>query len=444
MKIRNNTFVGAGCSENVRGQAGIDRGGIVFFCPVGSAQKTVDGVIDKLQLSPPTAAHIQGWAIDGALGAGKYPATIVVRVDGVDVGTGIADEPRSDLVQHGVAPNAEHGFHISLEKSMAATLQTGEHKLEVLADGAPLKGSPYCMIDGAPAGGTGGCDNGQTPSGPPLIKGSGIMENNVFSTCKGVPSVNNNFPGCDSDWEDVGNLVNSMQVVDLPRIRMIPYDMVEGIASLPVTAEVLTPGTTLRFTTDGSRPEETSRVLPADGYHVPWPGPSIAFNVRAFHPQMRPSCTNGVVLEMNHEYRLPEEAALPVMMRGKLDGLDIASEQAKLEGWVVNGDLEDAGMAPVTVTVRVDGTVVTEVVADIARSSLQTGGAAPNSEHAFDIKLEGDTLKDLMTGAPQWVHTWLRLSSWPVGSPATAWMVGNCQEAHSLCVMESYARRVYT
>ena len=52
-----------------------------------------------------------------------------------------------------------------------------------------------------------------------------------------------------------------------------------------------------RYTTDGSRPSETSPIFPANGLKLVWPGPNIAVNVRGFKDGFIPSVTNGVIVE---------------------------------------------------------------------------------------------------------------------------------------------------
>ena len=94
-----------------------------------------------------------------------------------------------------------------------------------------------------------------------------------------------------------------------PRISICPQP--QPATSLKITVDwgpagfPTPPGAELRFTTDGSRPNAQSPRLPPDGILLHWPGPSVAFNVKGFLPGLRPSITNGAVLELGHRYPLP-------------------------------------------------------------------------------------------------------------------------------------------
>ena len=59
------------------------------------------------------------------------------------------------LVPAGVAPDAHHGFNLSLGPVVATRLQQGRHTLDVHMIGSPsselpwpLQGSPLCVCDG--------------------------------------------------------------------------------------------------------------------------------------------------------------------------------------------------------------------------------------------------------------------------------------------------------
>jgi hypothetical protein len=66
-----------------------------------------------------------------------------------------------------------------------------------------------------------------------------------------------------------------------------------------------------RYTLDGSRPTESSPIMPASGVPLPWPGPVLAINFRGFKQGYRPSVTNGVVLELNYPWPDPGQPPPP-------------------------------------------------------------------------------------------------------------------------------------
>ena len=118
---------------------------------VASAQ----GVLDALSLGR-NAASVHGWVVDVALpAAGRGPVTVQVSVDSQPVAAGLAADARPDLVPAGVAPDAHHGFNLSLSAAVVTRLQQGRHTLDVHMIGSPsselpwpLQGSPLCVCDG--------------------------------------------------------------------------------------------------------------------------------------------------------------------------------------------------------------------------------------------------------------------------------------------------------
>ena len=96
-------------------------------------------------------AAVTGWVVDSLLPKmGIAPVTVVVSVDGTAVSSVLANEPRPDLVEAGVAPNPEHGFTLVLPAAAAATLESkGKHVLEVHAIGTPSCGIPTGLSEGS-------------------------------------------------------------------------------------------------------------------------------------------------------------------------------------------------------------------------------------------------------------------------------------------------------
>ena len=148
-------------------------------------------------------------------------------------------------------------------------------------------------------------------------RASGKLHNNVFQTCTGkgvvAEAYNEAFPGCTSNWTKVGNLIDdtsaAAQVVAEPRLNVPPTEA--PISIIPVTAQSTTPGAIFRYTLDGSRPTEASPLMPTTGVPLYWPGPVVAINFRAFKEGMRPSVTNGVVLELNYPWPDPGQPPPP-------------------------------------------------------------------------------------------------------------------------------------
>lgn len=152
---------------------------------------------------------------------------------------------------------------------------------------------------------------------PQHQKASGRLDSNLFQTCSGKGDVNEAyneaFPGCTSDWQKQGNLIDSTdpaaRVVAEPRLNVPPSLLTEAV--IRVSAQSSTPNVTLRFTLDGSRPSEQSAVMPTRGVPLQWPGPVIAINFRGFREGFRPSITNGVVLELNYMWPDPGKPPPP-------------------------------------------------------------------------------------------------------------------------------------
>lgn len=146
---------------------------------------------------------------------------------------------------------------------------------------------------------------------------NGRLDGNVFQTCSGkgviAEAYNEAFPGCAANWSKSGNLIDSSdpaaRVVDEPRLNVAPT--LPNQAALPVTAQSTTPNVTFRYSLDGSRPTESSPVIPPGGVLLPWPGPVVAINVRGFRRGFRPSITNGVVLELNYNWPDPGQPPPP-------------------------------------------------------------------------------------------------------------------------------------
>jgi len=189
-----------------------------------------------------------------------------------------------------------------------------------------------------------------------------------------------------------GNEIDGdLAAVDMPQVSYHPPapDNTEPTVLVPVVASCTTPNATIRYTLDGSRPSEASPVLPVQGVKLRWPGPVVAFNVRAFLPGSMPSVTNGVVVE-RRRYVPRLDASAP--LKSAFDGIDVdkATGVAYAAGWAVTPAV-DGGRRPVTVSVvvQVDGAppVTVTALADMPRPDLVPAGMAPDPNHGFRVAI---------------------------------------------------------
>jgi hypothetical protein len=237
------------------------------------------------------------------------------------------------------------------------------------------------------------CPGGHRPSGK--VKG------NTFFTCPDVPAiaVNTKVPGCASNLTMTNNSINQGNIVEMPQVSFNPPPptCTNQAGMYPVVGVTKTPGATIRYTLDGSRPTEASPVVPAKGVPLAWPGPAVAVNMRAFKEGMTPSVTNGAILEL--DYVLCREARRHPAGNadGVLDGL-IVNGSATVNGWIVDTALPEGGVDPVTVTIKVDFKPVAACLADNLRPDLVPAGVAPNAEHGFTCALPSKAAKTLSQG----------------------------------------------
>ena len=262
-------------------------------------------------------------------------------------------------------------------------------------------------------------------------KPSGKVTRNSFYTCENgnAPAifVNPGVPGCASDLVMSGNRVdgNASALVAMPQLSFDPppptSTATQGtFKAIGVTA---TPGATIRYTLDGSRPTAASPVLPSDaGLALPFPGPVVAVNLRAFKTGMTPSVTNGAVVELNyglgrsapgHGDAGPNGARVGAL-GGNLDGVELhGGSNASCSGWAVDTLLPGGGTGPVTVVLSVDHAPVASVLALADRPDLPKAGVAPNAAHGFVVQLPAAAARALQ-GAGRHV-----LGAKVVGSPSS-------------------------
>lgn len=108
--------------------------------------------------SPTQPVVAAGWAVDPSLsGNGVPPVTVRLVVAGKEVASVTANNPRPDLVKAKVAPNPEHGFSVTLNATILATLK-GKAAVELfIVDNLnPAPGmsadwvTPKCLCSGVP------------------------------------------------------------------------------------------------------------------------------------------------------------------------------------------------------------------------------------------------------------------------------------------------------
>ena len=129
------------------------------------------------------------------------------------------------------------------------------------------------------------------------------------------------------------------------------------------------------------------------GINLPWPGPAVNVNVKAWKDGMVPSITNGALVELNYGFGRQAPGAGTAGpgghhtgdLEGNLDGFEAGD--ATISGWVVDTALPKNGWAPVAVVASVDGEAVASTLADESRPDLVKAGVAPNAEHGFHVAI---------------------------------------------------------
>jgi len=243
------------------------------------------------------------------------------------------------------------------------------------------------------------CPNHQIPTGQ--------LIDNVFWTNPGVPAIFEAFPGCSSGLNQSGTIINGpIGMVAVPQLSGSPPDpdCTQTSGFFTYVAQTATPGATIRYTMDGSRPNEESPIFPErEGLLLPWPGPVVAINLRAFKGGMYPSTTNGAVIELNYVLcrnvpgagDLGPNGGAVGELRGNLDSVS-EGPAVNVSGWAVDKLLPRAGWGPVTVIISIDGQPVISVLAMESRPDLVTAGVAPNPEHGFGVTLGHDAAGALL------------------------------------------------
>jgi hypothetical protein len=236
---------------------------------------------------------------------------------------------------------------------------------------------------------------------PNRNKPSGNLSDNTFFTLPDCPAINTAFPGCDSELVQANNSISAYDqdapgMVIEPQLSFNPPAPTDTATHglWNVVAVTSTPGATVRYTLDGSRPTEASPAMDSvKGINLPWPGPAVNVNVKAWKDGMVPSITNGALVELNYGFGRQAPGAGTAGpgghhtgdLEGNLDGFEAGD--ATISGWVVDTALPKNGWAPVAVVASVDGEAVASTLADESRPDLVKAGVAPNAEHGFHVAI---------------------------------------------------------
>jgi hypothetical protein len=272
------------------------------------------------------------------------------------------------------------------------------------------------------------CPNGHKPTGH--------VTGNTFFNCKGVPAIYSNpaVAGCSDGVILSGNtIVNAtptagnldpQAAVAMPQLNIRPPSPGSTLPSVlvPITVDCATAGAVVRYTTDGSRPDASSPVVPPHGAVFAWPGPSFAFNVRAFDAagKLVPSVTNGAVVERStYRPRVGPGAGPDLPLVSSWDGLKLAAASsssasssspsssaspqvqvqvagdgtaaavAHITGWVVDPVLAGGGVPAVEVELVVGYSPqpLRRFLANVSRPDLVKAKVAPNPEHGIDVQV---------------------------------------------------------
>ena len=199
---------------------------------------------------------------------------------------------------------------------------------------------------------------------------------------------------------------------------------------------------------------------------LPWPGPALVLNMRAFLAGSLPSVTNGVVLEL--QYGLGRQAPAPMLgASGVFDMLALGGGNgssssgggatststtgdgggrggggpptASVRGWTVDAALPGRGRPPVAVQVSVDSQPVAAALALDARPDLVPAGVAPNAQHGFTVELPAAAAAALAAKGRHTVDVHM------VGTPSSE-QPWPCRARPSACATggSAHARENYT
>lgn len=244
---------------------------------------------------------------------------------------------------------------------------------------------------------------------PNGVKPDGFVKGNRFVTCEGVPAMYDtpNVPNCSEHMVKTDNRINDgLSYIPEPQVTFNPTGpgSTDPTTQFPVLCAPPIKNSIVRYTTDGSRPTESSPAMPEKGLMLAFPGPALVVNVRAFptdaNPDVLPSITNGVVIE-RYVYRARGvSGGMPGEFKSSLDGVVPGGKNGGLtvRGWAVDTSTEGAGRGPVSVEIKIDGASIGTFVANTSRPDLVKAKIAPDPMHGFEVPLSPKQVSELAKG----------------------------------------------
>ena len=240
------------------------------------------------------------------------------------------------------------------------------------------------------------CPNNQIPTGQ--------VKNNKFITCPGTQPIYSNpdVKNCLSKMDIADNIINGkLLYINEPQLTYTPPGPSSKLYNVTFTLQAISKGVssgakndvTLRYTLDGSRPEESDPIFPAAGLKIVFPGPIFAVNVRGFPSKedadsIMPSITNGIVVERSTYVPRGIDAGETGVLSSHIDSFKIVGNNVSASGWVVDTMFPGRGLAPVKVIATKNGVKIGETIANISRPDLVKAGIAVNPQHGFDFTFQ--------------------------------------------------------